>query len=444
MSALPHVYRNGSTASQCLAACVANIDAREPEVRAWATLDLAGARATAARLDQEAGMGHFRGPLHGVPLGVKDMLDVAGFQTRAGSRARAGIARATTDAMVVAALRAAGCVILGKTHTTEHAYLDPTVTVNPFNPLHTPGGSSSGSGAAIGAGMAALALGTQTVGSVCRPAAYCGAAAFKPTTGSTKSLGVVEFSATYDTIGFFAPRLEFALEAWRAACATGAAAAGVASASIALTAAKLAGLRFAIPSDAYFADVDSDIALALRVTADLLERAGAKPVARTLGVDLASMRAWQRTVMFRDAALAHRELFADRGVFERLGPHWRDGIAYGNSVTLAAYDEAKQALHGISTKALKASRGVDFLLVPATKSTAPTKDSTGDPGLILPWTIFGSPLAVLPLGLSTKKLPVAVMLAGRPDHDARLGSIALALEALINAQGGGTPAPRIV
>ena len=448
MPALPHVYRNVGSATKCLQACIDNIQSREGEVKAWAALNLNGARAAAAVLDEEAAVGQFRGPLHGMPLGVKDLFDVAGFQTRAGSLARAHVAVASSDAPLVAALRAAGCVIVGKTHTTEFAYLDPTVTVNPFNPAHTPGGSSSGSGAAVGAAMVPLALGTQTVGSVCRPAAYCGAAAFKPTTGSTLMTQVVPFSTTYDTVGFFAPLLELAIEAWHAVCVAGAADPGSLPAANSQSSSRtrrvklssLKGLRFAIPADHFFSQVDDDIALALQVTANLLQRAGATRIDLTLGVDLSSMRARQRTVMFREAALLHQELFAgDRATFDRLGRHWREGLSFGNTISAVDYAQARADLQSISAAALQVAGDVDVLLVPAAKSTAPTKETTGDPGLILPWTIFGSPLAVLPLGLSATGLPIAIMLAGRPGADARLATIALAVQGLIQAAGGGTP-----
>ena len=433
MSAIAHVYRQGGSAAGWLQACAANIKVREAEVKAWVTLDLEAAHRDAESLDAEARAGNFRSPLHGVPVGIKDLFDVAGLQTLAGSASRSQLPRARADAPIVASLRAAGCIILGKTRTTEYAYLDPTETVNPFNSLHTPGGSSSGSGAAIGAGMAALTLGTQTVGSVCRPAAYCGAAAFKPTTGSTNMSGVVPFSPSYDTAGFFAPRLELALHAWQATCSVPMA--GLAP----LT--SIAGLRFGLPADPYFSGIDAEVSAVLEQVARFLEAAGAIRTRLNLGVDLDSLRVRQRTVMFREAAEAHHNLLEQPEVFARLGRHWAEGLTYGATVTAQAYEEALQSLREIRSQALQQCASVDFLLLPAAKTFAPTLETTGDPGMILPWTIFGNPLTVLPAGLSGKGLPRAVMFAGMPGEDLKHVSIAQAVEMLISQHGLGFSGP---
>jgi Asp-tRNA(Asn)/Glu-tRNA(Gln) amidotransferase A subunit family amidase len=154
-------------------ACLARIAAVDPGVRAWAHLDEPGALAAAGEREAEARRGQIRGALHGVPVGIKDIIDVAGMPTRAGAAPFAH-RTPTADAACVARLQAAGAIVLGKTHTTEFAYRDPAPTRNPWNVEHTPGGSSSGSAAGVAARMVPLALGTQTVGSVLRPAAYCG------------------------------------------------------------------------------------------------------------------------------------------------------------------------------------------------------------------------------------------------------------------------------
>ena len=184
-------------------ALVARIKAVDPRLEAWVHLDEAGARATAATLAAEATAGTIRGPLHGVPVGVKDIFHVAGMPTRAGSGAFAHSVP-TADATSVARLRAAGAVVLGKTHTTEFAFRDPAPTRNPWNREHTPGGSSSGSAAAVAARMVPLALGSQTVGSVLRPAAYCGVVGVKPTHGLIPTDGVIPLAWSLDHVGVFA------------------------------------------------------------------------------------------------------------------------------------------------------------------------------------------------------------------------------------------------
>ena len=422
---LPFAYRSGSSAAQLLDRCIARIDQRESTVRAWAALDLAAARNTALTLDREAAAGRFRSALHGMPLGIKDLFDTAGFATRAGSPTRADRPPAAADAEVVQRLRDAGCVIVGKTKTTEYAYLDPTDTTNPFDAGRTPGGSSSGSAAAVGAGMVPLALGTQTVGSVCRPAAYCGCAAFKPTTGSMSMTGVVPFSASFDTTGFIASSFELAVAAWR--IAAGADAGGAAAVD---APPDLRGLRFVMLADDYFQRIDADVAGALQRVASVLAGAGALGESIRLDVDLESLRETQRVVMFKEAATAHADLFAQ---LDRLGAHWRAGLLFGRAVTAQQEARARDRLESITASVLDRLSAVDFVLLPPTHSVAPGRSSTGDPGLILPWTIFGTPLSVLPAGANAAGLPTAIMLAGHPSLDRQLAGITLALERAMNS-----------
>ena len=165
-------------------ACLARIDAVEPHVRAWREVDRERALAAALERAREAQNGLIRGPLHGIPVAIKDIIDVEGLTTKCNSGSRANVAAATADAEIVLALKAQGAIVLGKVHTTEFAFFDPSPARNPHNIGHTPGGSSSGSAAAVAAGMVPLAIGTQTVASVNRPAAYCGVAAFKPSSRS--------------------------------------------------------------------------------------------------------------------------------------------------------------------------------------------------------------------------------------------------------------------
>jgi Asp-tRNA(Asn)/Glu-tRNA(Gln) amidotransferase A subunit family amidase len=161
--------------------------------------------AQAVKLGKAASAG--RGPLHGIPIAIKDVIDVVGLPTRAGSRTREHIAPSASDATIVARLRTAGAIVVGKAHTTEFAYFDgPPPTRNPHDLARTPGGSSSGPAAVVAAGMVPLSIGTQTAGSVCRPAAYCGIAAFKPSTLAWPTFGVVPFAPSFDTVGVFGYR----------------------------------------------------------------------------------------------------------------------------------------------------------------------------------------------------------------------------------------------
>ena len=184
-------------------AAIARIEATEPEIRAWAWFDPEFVRAQAKALDAHRATGRPVGPLHGVPVGLKDIIDTARIPTENGTAIDAGrVPR--EDAFVVARLKAAGALILGKTATTELAFFTPAPTRNPADPAHTPGGSSAGSAAAVAAGQAPLAVGTQTAGSVIRPAAFCGVVGFKPSFGAIPRTGILAQSPSLDTVGVFA------------------------------------------------------------------------------------------------------------------------------------------------------------------------------------------------------------------------------------------------
>src|ERR687893_1437007 len=193
------------TAEALVERCLARIAAVDGQVQAWLHVQAEEARAAARGLDAERRhAGAVRGPLHGIPVAVKDVIDVAGLPTRANSPSRADAPPATADATVVAHLRAAGAIVLGKVHTTEYAYFQSLPpTRNPHDPSRTPGGSSAGSGAAVAAGTAPLALGTQTAGSVNRPAAYTGVGAFKPSTLAIGGARVLPLAPSFDTVGAF-------------------------------------------------------------------------------------------------------------------------------------------------------------------------------------------------------------------------------------------------
>ncbi len=180
--------------------CLDAVDRYEPRVRAWVLIDRAGARAEAERLEKAAHRGEWRGPLHGIPLGIKDIIDVAGWPTAAGSRLWANN-MAFRDAEVVTRLRQAGAILLGKTVTTPYASFDPPPTRNPWNLERTPGGSSSGSAATVACGMCLGALGSQTGGSLTRPASYCGVATCKPSFGAVSVDGVLPLAPSMDHVG---------------------------------------------------------------------------------------------------------------------------------------------------------------------------------------------------------------------------------------------------
>ncbi|HKB05459.1 MAG TPA: amidase, partial [Gemmataceae bacterium] len=219
-SAAAAIRRGDLTPVDLLDQCFARIDRLEERVRAWVLVDRERARADAVRLTDELKRGTDRGPLHGIPVGVKDLFDVFDWPTAAGSK-RWAQSYARQDCPAVARLRQAGAVLMGKTVTVAYAAFDPPVTKNPWDPNRTPGGSSSGSAAAVACGMCLGALGSQTGGSITRPASYCGVYGLKPTFGSIRLDGVVPFAPSFDHAGVIAGSVRDLALAFQPLAATG-------------------------------------------------------------------------------------------------------------------------------------------------------------------------------------------------------------------------------
>lgn len=376
-----------------------------------------------ARFDAQARPEASVGPLAGVPVGVKDVIDVAGMATRAGSRSRDTAPPAERDAEVVARLRAQGAVICGKTATTEFAYLDPSMATNPFNPAHTPGGSSSGSAAVVGAGVVPLALGTQTAGSVCRPAAWCGTYAFKPSTGGTPGAGVEPFAPSFDTVGVFGLDLPQVTQA---------ALAIIGEAGSVECSARMPSIAWL--EDDYFTDVSPDCRSQLDRALALLRAAGSPVRAVRTGLDFEDLRNVHRSVMQFEAHAHHGGLLQTQG--ERIGPHWRGALEAGARRDARDAAAALELLAQARARIEAAVGDADLVIGPPVRTVAPAGiGGTGDAGLIIPWTYAGTPMAVLPTGLSPAGMPLAVMLMGRRGRDRRAMADALTVSAALRDGG---------
>src|SRR5687767_12141027 len=366
-------------------ACLARIRALDGGLKAWVHVDEAGALAAARERDDDVRAGRPLGPLHGVPVGVKDIFHVAGMSTTAGARPHFHL-RPKRDATAVARLRAAGAVILGKTATTEFAYRDPAPTRNPWNPGHTPGGSSAGSAAAVAARMIPLALGSQTVGSVLRPAAYCGIVGFKPTHGLISAEDVVPLAWSLDHVGVLVRSVEDA-----------AIAAGVLSARE-VAPAPLSAPRLAV-SPELFERATGEVAGHLGDITRRLQRAGATVVEVTLPTAFAAIHDAGLTVLQAEAAAYHEPEYA--GHAGELGAEIRALVAAGLKVPAMAYARAQRtrlafrdAMHSMLTP-------FDALLSPTAPTPAPAGlGSTGDGSLCAPWSSAGMPAITLPTGVS--------------------------------------------
>src|SRR6266853_368950 len=399
------------TPSALLEACLQRIAATDDAVHAW------GARAIARERTDEARAGRRRGPLHGIPVAIKDIFHVAGMTTTCGA-APAFHAAATADATSVARLRAAGAVVLGKAHTTEFAYFEPGPTRNPWNPAHTPGGSSSGSAAAVGARMAPLALGTQTVGSVLRPAAYCGVVGFKGTYDLIPTDGVVPLAWSLDHVGVFARRV-----------------ADVALAVDALAAHPLGAPAVSAPRVAVAEELleraTPEVAALIRATADRLARAGATVHEVTLPPSFAGVHAAGRSVLEVEAAAYHEELYRAHAAQYR--PRTRELIASGLTRPAVAYARAQRARLAFRRDVMPLLAEHDALLSPTAPSPAPEGlGATGDPWFCAPWSFAGVPAVSLPIGVSSLGLPHAVQLVGAAGHDAKILAVAAWCERMVS------------
>jgi Asp-tRNA(Asn)/Glu-tRNA(Gln) amidotransferase A subunit family amidase len=393
------------TSAEIVAACLARIAEREPVVSAWEHLEADAALAQARERDRvPAGA---RGPLHGVPVGVKDVIDTADMPTAYGTPIYAGH-RPRADAACVARLRTAGAVILGKTRTTELATWTPAATTNPLDPRRTPGGSSSGSAAAVADAMVPVALGTQTAGSTIRPAAFCGVLGFKPTHGLLDTAGVKRLSERLDTLGVLARSVD----------------------DLALVTSVLAGRPVAPPPPGgppalalartpWWEHADDDGRRALEDAGRRLAGAGARVADAELPRTFARLPDAHDALMAYDAA---RELAFERErhgelLSERLRAYLDRGARTQPAVVRAATTLADVC--GEDLRAVLAGR--DALLTPAVPGQAPLGlEATGDPLFCRAWTLLGTPAISVPGMRGGDGMPIGVQLVGLPGDDERL------------------------
>jgi aspartyl-tRNA(Asn)/glutamyl-tRNA(Gln) amidotransferase subunit A len=399
--------------TRLLEQCLARIERHEERLRAWAHVDWDGARETARTLEAELAAGEYRGPLHGVPLGVKDIIDAQGLPTRAGSPLTSP-EPAATDAPVVARLRAAGAVVVGKTVTCEFACFDPSPTRNPWNLNRTPGGSSSGSAAAVAAGMCLGALASQTGGSITRPASYCGGAGCKATFGLVSTQGVAPVSQHLDHVGPIARTVADLAILLRAM-------ADVPHAQSEFAPAERPP-RLGVPETFFPRRAAPQIAAATRAALAKLERGGAALVAVALPESFDEVHRMHRRIMAYDAAEVHRARL--RETPEGFGPNMRGLLEEGLALSQGEYEEALGHQQQFRTEILASLDGVDALITPAAVTVAPGLESTGDSAFNAPWSHAGAPTVSFPCGLAETGLPAALQLVGRPYGEWRLLEIA--------------------
>jgi Asp-tRNA(Asn)/Glu-tRNA(Gln) amidotransferase A subunit family amidase len=409
------------TSEELVGACLERIRQVEPTVQAWTFLDEELALSQARAADEHKRSGQAVGELHGVPVGLKDIIDTADMPTENGCALHKGRAP-RNDAAVVAMLRAAGAVVLGKTVTTECAYFSPGKTRNPHNPEHTPGGSSSGSAAAVAASMVPLALGSQTAGSTIRPGAFCGVYAFKPTHGLVPRTGILQLSRTLDHVGLFARTLEdVALLAEAVAGYHEGDADSRPRARIAfrdgLAEEPPVAPMLGFVKTPYWDNADAE---AKQAMAELVETLGdrAEEVDPFLVAD-SEPWAWHKIILEAEmAANFEHEWTSGR---EQLSEKLRSQIERGREVRAIDYQRAlKNTAAQIESFDELFTERYDAILTLSAPGTAPKGMGTGDPVFNAVWTLFGMPAVSLPLMQGENGLPLGVQLVGRKNFDARL------------------------
>lgn len=403
---------DGSLSSEELVAdCLSRIDADDQELRAWVHVDRERAIEQARAADERRAAGLRSGPLHGIPIGIKDIVDVAGVVTGAGSPWYARRSVAPADARLVAALRRAGAVIVGKTVTTEFACFDPPPTRNPWNEDRTPGGSSSGSAAAVAARHVPVAIGSQTGGSITRPASFCGVCGLKPTIGTVSTDGVVPVAKSLDHPGPIARTVDdlrrtlMALREDDPGCIDDCSTAEIPTLRI--------GWLQGFAEDRVTDVMQTEFRQAL----DRLRIAGVSVIPIDVPSGFDQLAGHHRRVMACEAAAWHRPHFSEFQA--EYGPCVRQLIEEGLSASAADYLQSRefQADMSQAMNGLLNSAGLNALITPATTGPAPDRSTTGDPCMNAPWSFTGMPTVSFPVALDDDGMPLAVQLAGARNAD---------------------------
>ncbi len=401
--------RDGSLSPvELMEALLARAEAMESALRVWVTLDRERAVAEARAREREIGAD--AGLLHGVPVGVKDIFFTQGVRTTACSPIYSGFVP-DHDSTAVERLKNAGGVMMGKTVTTEWACMDPPPTRNPWNAERTPGGSSSGSAVGVAARIFPAALGSQTAGSVLRPAAYNGVVGLKPSFGLISRHGVFPAAWSLDTMGLFARSVDDA--ALLLSVLAGHDPRDCSSVDAPRLGPAVAPAdrppRIGVVGGFFEERCSGEVAAHTRKAVDRLADAGAQVVDAPLVTDFDALLAAHRVIMTVELAVVHEADFAVRP--DDFGPRVREFIERGASTQATAYVQAQRTVQEFRRRAASVFKRADVLLTPSTPAPAPDAGTTGDPMFQTPWTVARAPAVTLPSGLSAERLPLGVQLA---------------------------------
>jgi len=371
--------------SRALAKCLETIALKDPRIHAWVQISPQSATDT--------------GTLRGIPFGAKDIIDTHGLATEYGSviyRGRVGV----EDADIITELKNRGAILVGKTETTAFAYMTPGPTRNPRNIEHTPGGSSSGSAAAVAAGMVPLALGTQTKGSVLRPASYCGVTGFKPTFGAFSMKGVLPFAKSLDTLGFFTHTPADMHALWRALGRDS-------------DGAEINVLGAPSPTPV----VEAPMAAGFNQALVMVQQAGVSVRFINIAAMLAKLGDAADVVMCYEAARFHQQRYEEHG--DRLAD-LADLVRAGLQIPESRYDGARRHIDACRQKMAELFQYTPVIAIPAATGPAPSGlGSTGDPTMNAPWTALGTPAISIPIPVGDE-MPLGLQLTAAHGNEALL------------------------
>jgi Asp-tRNA(Asn)/Glu-tRNA(Gln) amidotransferase A subunit family amidase len=411
------------TSEEYTQALLARIASLDREIQAWIWLKPEAAIRAARRSDRHLQSGEAAGPLQGVPIGVKDIFATAGIPTEMGSPAFAGHIP-EQSAKVIERIEARGGFVMGKTVTTECAFLHPGKTRNPWNPLHTPGGSSSGSVAAVAAGFVPAALGTQTNGSVIRPAAFCGVVGFKPTQGLIPINGALTFSHTLDQPGLFTRCVADA--AWLAASLTGEEGKPALSLDVRSTPPRLAAVKTPVWDQA-----GDDAKQNFHQNIETIRRGGAQVEEVELPEIFSDAHRAVRTVMAVESALNLGELHRKQAPL--LSATLNDFIAEGAAAGAVVYLQALQLRQTLQDELDRFLTKYDAIITPPATGEAPaTLEQTGNPTFCSIWSLCGVPAITIPVGFGSRGLPLGLQIVGPRGGDVQTLSSAHWCEGLFS------------
>ncbi|MCY4365886.1 MAG: amidase [Chloroflexi bacterium] len=427
------IRRRELSAADLAQSLLDRIDSLEPSLSAWVYLDRATVLSDAQARDREIASGAQPGPLHGIPVGVKDIYYTAGIPTTACSRVYADFVP-DHDAAPVALLKQAGAIMLGKTVTTEFACMDPSPAVNPWNAAHTPGGSSSGSAVAVASGMCPAALGSQTVGSVLRPASYNGVVGFKPSYGRVSRFGVIPVSWSLDTMGWMTRTVEDAallLQVMAGPDSNDWVASDLDVPDYLAALDSGSAPRVGVIRQFFYDHADEETRQHTNAMVERLAEAGAEVEEIPLPPSMDTAIEDQQIVMAVEGSTFHEPMYRQQAMDYQ--PGIRGMIQRGLDTDAVTYSRAMERRQQFITDMRRLAERVDILLTPSTPTPSlPDLTNTGNTMFQGPWTSCGLPAITLPSGLAASGLPMGLQLVGQYLAEDRLLAAARWCEQTMN------------